>query len=110
LDLPKAILVGIAEKRKNLTSAKLERLRSARLIHGDQETTTRDAMALSKAKGLISLQAPIKYKVVINIHKVIIQQYVKLQFYGMATTGKYQPCRRVLRLLGSILNHAGEIT
>jgi hypothetical protein len=41
--------------------AKLERQRSARLIHGDLKTTTRYAMALSKAAGLISLLAPIKY-------------------------------------------------
>jgi hypothetical protein len=40
---------------------KLERLRSARLIYGDQKTITRHAMALSKAKGLISLLAPIKH-------------------------------------------------
>jgi hypothetical protein len=37
------------------------------------------------------------YKVVINIHKIIIQQYVKLQFYGMTATSKYHPCLRVLR-------------
>jgi hypothetical protein len=68
LDLLLASLVGIVEKRKKLltctqetTRAKLERLRSARLIHGDQKTTTRQAMTLSKAKGLISLLAPIKY-------------------------------------------------
>jgi hypothetical protein len=68
LDLPLAFFVGITGKRKKLptytqeiTRAKFERLRSARLIHGDQQTTTRHAMALSKAKGLISLLAPIKY-------------------------------------------------
>jgi hypothetical protein len=68
LDLLLASLIGIVEKRKKLltctqetTRAKLERLRSARLIHGDQKTTTRQAMTLSKAKGLISLLAPIKY-------------------------------------------------
>jgi hypothetical protein len=63
-DLPLATFVGIAEKRKKhrkSTRAKLERLRSARLIHGDQKTTTRYAMTLSKDKGLISLLAPIKY-------------------------------------------------
>jgi hypothetical protein len=43
------------------TRAKLERLRSARLIHSDQKTTTRRAMTLSKAKGHISLLEPIKY-------------------------------------------------
>jgi hypothetical protein len=68
LDLPLASFIGITEKRKKLltctqeiTRAKLEQLHSARLIHGDQKTTTRHAMALSKAKGLISLLAPIKY-------------------------------------------------
>jgi hypothetical protein len=68
LDLPLTTLIGITGKRKQLltctqetTTAKLERLRSARLIQGDQKTTTRHAMALSKAKGLVSLQEPIKY-------------------------------------------------
>jgi hypothetical protein len=68
LDLPLASFVRIAGKRKKLITctqetirAKLERLRSARLIHDDQKTTTRHAMALSKAKRLISLLAPIKY-------------------------------------------------
>jgi hypothetical protein len=68
LDLPLASLVIISEKRKKLLTctqetirAKLERLYSARLMHGDQKTTTRHAMTLSKAKGLISLLAPIKY-------------------------------------------------
>jgi hypothetical protein len=68
LDLPLASLINIAGKRKKLltctqetTGAKLERLRLVRLIHGDQKTTTRHAKALSKAKGLISLLAPIKY-------------------------------------------------
>jgi hypothetical protein len=68
LDLPLASFIGITGKRKKLLTCtqetirvKLERLRSARLIHGDQKTTTRHAKALSKAKGLISLLAPIKY-------------------------------------------------
>jgi hypothetical protein len=68
LDLPLATLIGITEKRKQLltctqetTKEKLERLCSARLNHGDQRTTTRHAMALSKAKGLIILVAPIKH-------------------------------------------------
>jgi hypothetical protein len=68
LDLPLTSVIGITERRKKLltctqdtTRVKLERLHSARLIHGDQKTTTRHAMALSKAKGLISLLAPIKY-------------------------------------------------
>jgi hypothetical protein len=67
LDLPLTTLIGIVRKRKKLltctqetTRAKLERLRSTRLIHGDQKTITRHAMALSKAKGLISLLTPIK--------------------------------------------------
>jgi hypothetical protein len=68
LDLPLASFVGITGKRKKLltctqetTRAMLERLCLARLIHGDPKTTTRHVMALSKAKGLISLLAPIKY-------------------------------------------------
>jgi hypothetical protein len=68
LDLPLTTLVGIVGKRKKLltctletTRAKLQRLRSVRLIHGDQKTTTRQAMALSKAKGLISLLGRINY-------------------------------------------------
>jgi hypothetical protein len=62
LNLPLTTLIGITEKRKKVltctqetTRAKLERLRSTRLIQGDQKTTIRHAMALSKAKGLISL-------------------------------------------------------
>jgi hypothetical protein len=61
LDLPLTILIGIADKRKQFltctqktTRAKLERLRSARLIHGDQKITTRYAKALNKTKELIS--------------------------------------------------------
>jgi hypothetical protein len=57
LDLPLASLVSIVGKRKKLltythetTRAKLEPLRSVRLIQSDQKTTTRYAMALSKAK------------------------------------------------------------
>jgi hypothetical protein len=68
LDLPLTSLVGIIGKREKLLTytqetigAKLEQLRSARLIHDDQKTTTRHAKALSKAKQLISLLAPIKY-------------------------------------------------
>jgi hypothetical protein len=52
-----ASLVGITGKRKKLitctqetTRAKIERLHLARLIHSDQKTTTRHAMALNKAK------------------------------------------------------------
>jgi hypothetical protein len=68
LNLPLTTLVGIIGKRKQLltctqetTRAKLERLRSARLIHGDQKITTRHVIALSKANGLISLLGPIKH-------------------------------------------------
>jgi hypothetical protein len=68
LDLPLVSLIGIVGKRKKLLTytqetvrAKLERLRLARLIHNDQKTTTRQVMALRKAKGLISLLAPIKH-------------------------------------------------
>jgi hypothetical protein len=48
LDLPLMALIGIARKRKQILTgtqeiarAKLERLRSARLIHGDQTFTPR---------------------------------------------------------------------
>jgi hypothetical protein len=65
LDLPLASLVGIARKRKNLLTctqemirAKVEQLCSARLIHGDQKTTTRHAKDLNKTNELISLLAP----------------------------------------------------
>jgi hypothetical protein len=68
LDLPLTTLIGIAKKRKKLltytqetTRAKLERLCSTRLINSDQKTTTRHAMALSKAKRLLSLLAHIKH-------------------------------------------------
>jgi hypothetical protein len=68
LNLPLATFVGIAGKRKKLltytqeiTRAKLQRLRSAILIHGDQKTPTRHAKDLNNGKGLISLLAPIKY-------------------------------------------------
>jgi hypothetical protein len=55
LDVPLTTLIGITRKRKKLltcetTKANLERLHSTRLIHGDQKTTTRHAMALSKVK------------------------------------------------------------
>jgi hypothetical protein len=55
LDVPLTTLIGITGKRKKLltyetTKVNLERLRSTRLIHGDQKTTTRHAMALSKVK------------------------------------------------------------
>jgi hypothetical protein len=68
LDLSLAMLISIIEKRKQLltctqeiTRVKFERLRLARLTYSDQKTTTRHAMTLSKAKGLISLVAPIKH-------------------------------------------------
>jgi hypothetical protein len=50
LDFPLTTLVGIADKRKQfltctqkIARAKLERLRSARLIQGDQKITSRHA-------------------------------------------------------------------
>jgi tRNA A37 threonylcarbamoyladenosine dehydratase len=64
LDLPLTALVGITKKRKQIltctqeiTRAKLEQLRSTRLIHGDQQITIRHAKALIKTKELISLLA-----------------------------------------------------
>jgi hypothetical protein len=64
LDLPLTAIVGITGKRMQIltytqetTRAKLERLRSARLIHGDQHITTRHENALLKTKWLISLLA-----------------------------------------------------
>jgi hypothetical protein len=57
LDFPLTTLVGITGKRKQLltciektTRVKLERLRSATLIRGDQKITTRHAKALNKTK------------------------------------------------------------
>jgi hypothetical protein len=54
LDLP---LTALVEKRKQILTctqeiarAKLERLRSAKLIHGDQTITTRHARALTRLK------------------------------------------------------------
>jgi hypothetical protein len=50
LDFPLATLVGIADKRKQfltctqkIARAKVERLRSVRLIQGDQKITSRHA-------------------------------------------------------------------
>jgi hypothetical protein len=55
LDLPLTTLIGIVGKREQLLTwtretirVKLERLRSTRLIHGDQKITTRHAMALNQ--------------------------------------------------------------
>jgi hypothetical protein len=57
LDFPMTTFIGIIGKRKQLltytqktTRAKVERLRSARLIRGDQKVTTRHAKALNKTK------------------------------------------------------------
>jgi hypothetical protein len=68
LNLSLTTLIDIVGRRKKLltctqetTRVKLDRLHSARVIHSDQKTTTRHAMALSKTKGLISLLAHIKY-------------------------------------------------
>jgi hypothetical protein len=64
LDLSLTALIGIVGKRKQIltctqgtTRANLEQLRSARLIHGDQQITTKHAKALFKTKGLVSLLA-----------------------------------------------------
>jgi hypothetical protein len=66
LDLPLTPFIGIARKRMKIFTgtqekirAKLERLRSARLIHRDQTIMTIYAKALNKANELISLLAPI---------------------------------------------------
>jgi hypothetical protein len=55
LDSPLTTLVGIAGKRNQLltctqktTTAKLERLRSARLIQGDQKITSRHVKVLTR--------------------------------------------------------------
>jgi hypothetical protein len=65
LNFPLTTLIGIIGKRKQLLTcthetirAKLERLHSARLIHGDQGITTKHEMALNKTNELISLLAP----------------------------------------------------
>jgi hypothetical protein len=57
LDLLLTTLIGITEKRKQFFTytqetirAKLERLHSAKLIHDDQQITTRHAKALIKTK------------------------------------------------------------
>jgi hypothetical protein len=57
LDFPLTTLIGIAGKRKQIltctqeiTGAKIEQLRSIRLIHGDQTITTRHARALTILK------------------------------------------------------------
>jgi hypothetical protein len=64
LDLLLTALIGITRKRKRILTctleiarAKPERLRSARLIHGDQTITTRHARDLNKTKEPISLLA-----------------------------------------------------
>jgi hypothetical protein len=64
LDIPLTTLIGITEKRKQTltytqktTRAKLERIRSERLIHGDQKITTRHVRALNQTNELISLLA-----------------------------------------------------
>jgi hypothetical protein len=57
LDFSLTTLVGIADKRKQFltctqktTRAKLEQLRSARLIQGDQKITSRHADVLTRLK------------------------------------------------------------
>jgi hypothetical protein len=56
LDFPLTTLIGIIGKRKQFLTctqktarAKLERLRSARLIQGDQKITSRHAEVLNKS-------------------------------------------------------------
>jgi hypothetical protein len=56
-DLSLRIFVGVTNKRKQfltytqkIARAKLERLRSARLIHGDQKITSRHAETLTRLK------------------------------------------------------------
>jgi hypothetical protein len=56
LEFPLTTLIGIIGKRERFltwtqktTRAKLEQLRSARLIQGDQKITTRHAKTLNKA-------------------------------------------------------------
>jgi hypothetical protein len=63
LDFPLTTFISIASKRKQLltctqkiTRAKLEQLRSARLIQGDQKITSRHPEVLT-IKGIISLLA-----------------------------------------------------
>jgi hypothetical protein len=57
LDFPMKILISITGKRKQFLTctqktarAKLERLRSARLIQGDQKITSRHVEALTRLK------------------------------------------------------------
>jgi hypothetical protein len=57
LNFPLATLIGIVGKRKQfltctqkIARAKLERLRSARLIQGDQKITSRHVEALTRLK------------------------------------------------------------
>jgi hypothetical protein len=64
LDFPLTTLVGITGKRKKFLTythetarAEFERLRSTRLIQGDQKITTRHAKALNKTNKLISILA-----------------------------------------------------
>jgi hypothetical protein len=62
LDFPLTTIAGITGKRNQFltctqktTRAKLQRLRLARLIQGDQKNTSRHAKALNKTNELISL-------------------------------------------------------
>jgi hypothetical protein len=59
LDFPLTTLISIASKRKQfltctqkIARAKLERLRSARLNHGDQKITSRHEDVLTRLKDL----------------------------------------------------------
>jgi hypothetical protein len=63
LDFPLTTLIGIIEKRKQFstctqetTRAKIERLRSARLIHGDQQIITKHAKPSPISEGVAENQ------------------------------------------------------
>jgi hypothetical protein len=92
LDLPLTPLTGISGKRKKIltytqetTRAKLERLRSVRLIHHDQTITTRHAMALNKAKELISLLAPTLSTIKHAISQVKLISTIRFASYSKHT-------------------------
>jgi hypothetical protein len=88
LNLPLTTLVGIIEKRKILTClqdttrAKLERLRSARLIHRDQTIMNRHANNLNKTNELISLLATILSIVKHVISQIKLINMIRLAFYS----------------------------
>jgi hypothetical protein len=74
LDFPLTTLVGIAGKRKQFLTctqktarAKLEQLRSARLIQGDQKITSRHAKVFIKINGIVSL-LPTRLSTIKNVN------------------------------------------